>query len=148
MKKKLLSGFMGLVPSLVVLEVALRIYNPLGFSVKGDNIVLAKNQTTRVVNHDIPTLDKDIVIKRNKLGFRGDNPPRSLSEYTSIIAVGESTTACFYVTEGKTWPDTSCCTARSTSSGWGNCRCLRPTRSRQWRASRRPCDPMSIGCAS
>ncbi len=40
----------------------------------------------------------------NKWGFRGDDPPTDWNDYYTIVAVGGSTTQCFYLDDSKTWP--------------------------------------------
>lgn len=40
----------------------------------------------------------------NSWGFRGDAPPKDWNKYYTIIAVGGSTTQCFYLDDEKTWP--------------------------------------------
>jgi hypothetical protein len=50
-------------------------------------------------------LEARIVHRKNSLGFRGPELPADYAERLSIIAVGGSTTECFYIPDGKTWPD-------------------------------------------
>lgn len=40
----------------------------------------------------------------NKWGLRGDEPPSDWERYSTIIAVGGSTTQCFYIDDHKAWP--------------------------------------------
>jgi len=40
----------------------------------------------------------------NKWGMRGDSPPKNWNESFTIVAVGGSTTECFYLDDSKTWP--------------------------------------------
>ena len=42
---------------------------------------------------------------KNSLGFRGAPPPRDFPDYLTIITIGGSTTECFYLSDGRTWPD-------------------------------------------
>lgn len=40
----------------------------------------------------------------NRWGFRGDEPPSAWKEYHTLLAIGGSTTQCFYLDDRKTWP--------------------------------------------
>lgn len=40
----------------------------------------------------------------NRWGLRGDDPPAEWKEYHTIVAIGGSTTQCFYLDDAKTWP--------------------------------------------
>jgi lysophospholipase L1-like esterase len=94
-----------LVVIFLVLELFLRVFNPFGFRVRGDKIILPSNRRYDVVNHTIPKLDEKITHTKNSLGFRGEEPPKDWAGYTTIIAVGGSTTECFYLSDGKAWTD-------------------------------------------
>lgn len=89
----------------LLLELALRIYNPFHFRIKGDHIVLDANKTYEIYNKDIPVIDQHITYKKNSLGFRGPERPENFDQYLSIITVGGSTTECQYLNDGKTWSD-------------------------------------------
>ncbi len=86
-------------------ELALRIYNPLGFRIKGDKIILPINKK-EIIHHEYGSwkLDKVIINQRNSLGFRGPEPPADFSRDLTIVTVGGSTTECFDLAEDKTWP--------------------------------------------
>ncbi len=86
-------------------ELALRIYNPLGFRIKGDKIILPINKK-EIIHHEhgLGKLDKVIINQRNSLGFRGPEPPADFSRDLTIVTVGGSTTECFDLAEDKTWP--------------------------------------------
>ena len=94
----------GLIVSLILCEIILRVYNPFSFRVKGDRIILPVNKSERITNAENPKLDSVIVNSKNGIGFRGPEMPKNFSEYTSLIAIGGSTTACFYLSDGKDWP--------------------------------------------
>ena len=89
---------------LLVLEVALRIYDPFNFRITGDAITLRANFTETWVNQQTPKLDSQIVFSKNNLGFRGPDKPANLEDYLSIVAVGGSTTECRFSSDGKEWP--------------------------------------------
>lgn len=89
----------------LVLELFLRVFNPFGFRVRGDRIILPSNTRYEVTNDRIPKLDYKITHTKNSLGFRGEEPPKDWASYTTIIAVGGSTTECFYLSDGHAWTD-------------------------------------------
>ena len=91
--------------TVLLLELALRIYNPFHFRLKGDHILLETNKTYLVENKDIPGIDRNILHRRNALGFRGPEKPGSFNRFLSLLTVGGSTTECPYISEGKTWSD-------------------------------------------
>jgi len=94
----------GILLALVICELFLRIYNPLPFSLKKGKLILPANQHKVFSNKWIHKLDKEIHFSRNSLGFRGPEPPDSLSKITSILAIGGSTTACTFLSDSSTWP--------------------------------------------
>ena len=87
----------------LALEIILRIYNPIPFRIKGDRIVLPINQSYSFVNQ-YPCFDSLIIHKKNSLGFRGEEKPTNWAKTTSILAVGGSTTECFFISDDKAWP--------------------------------------------
>jgi lysophospholipase L1-like esterase len=97
----------GCLVALAVLEVLLRVYNPLEIRFKPDRIVLPVHKRYVFDNTaKFPTkLPKTTIHTKNGLGFRGDPPPRDLRDWLSIITIGGSTTECFYLSDGRTWPD-------------------------------------------
>ncbi|TAH04214.1 MAG: hypothetical protein EAZ16_05945 [Sphingobacteriales bacterium] len=103
MRKRLLYyGFLFIITCLL-LELALRIYNPFNFTVKANSIVLAANKTYTIYNNSIPVLPPVATHTKNSLGFRGPEKPADLNSYLSIITVGGSTTECFYLHDTATW---------------------------------------------
>jgi lysophospholipase L1-like esterase len=99
----LLAG--GLAVSLLMLEVFLRVVNPFGERIRGDQIVLPVHAHRVIQNTNYPNVDKRIVVSTNSLGFRGPEPPEPLGAALTLLAVGGSTTECLYISDGKTWPD-------------------------------------------
>lgn len=95
----------GCVLAVALLEVLLRVKNPFQARLKGDRIVLETNKEYKIHNDIIKTLDPDIRVVRNALGFRGPNPPADFASTVSVVTIGGSTTQCFFLTEGKTWTD-------------------------------------------
>lgn len=89
----------------LLLEIALRVYNPFSFTVKGDRIVLPANKTYVFENKVNRRLDPVIEVKKNSLGFRGPELPADFDRRLTVVAVGGSTTFCDMLTEGKTWTD-------------------------------------------
>jgi lysophospholipase L1-like esterase len=102
---KLKALSIGILISVIVLEVFLRIWNPFGSRVKGDKIVLPAGMV-----YDVPQpkgaagLDANIHHTKNSLGFRGPEKPADWEAATTVVAVGGSTTECFYLSDGNDWP--------------------------------------------
>ena len=86
----------------ILLEIVLRIYNPIPVRLKGESIVLPINQEIALKN-DFECFDPLIIHTKNSLGFRGEEKPGNFSEIESIIAVGGSTTECYFVSDDKVW---------------------------------------------
>jgi lysophospholipase L1-like esterase len=103
--KNLLVLFISLVVVLALCELILRVYNPLGFRIKGDKIILPINKK-EIIHHEhgLGKLDKVVVHQRNSLGFRGPEPPADFARDLTIVTVGGSTTECFDLAEDQTWP--------------------------------------------
>jgi len=97
----------GCLVALVVLELLLRICNPLEIRFRPDRIVLPVNKRYIFDNTGkFPTkLARTTIHTKNSLGFRGEAPPRDFRDYLTIITIGGSTTECFYLSDGRTWPD-------------------------------------------
>lgn len=91
--------------SLLFLELFLRFYNPFGFRIKGDKILLYPHKKYVIENSSLKGTDKKIIHSKNSLGLRGEEPPKDFSSRLSVIAVGGSTTEGFYLSDGKTWPE-------------------------------------------
>jgi len=91
--------------SLLLAEGVLRVHNPFPRRVRGDQIVLGRNIRFTYSGPGSEKLDSEIVYSLNSLGLRGPEPPADLGSYTSIIAVGGSTTECRYLSDDKTWPE-------------------------------------------
>jgi lysophospholipase L1-like esterase len=92
----------GVVLSVVLLETALRIYNPIIQTVKGYKVVLRTNYDETWKWH-IRGVAPDIRFHKNSLGFRGADPPAGLAERLSIITIGGSTTHQASQSDNLTW---------------------------------------------
>lgn len=103
--KNVLALLLGIVLALMVLEGLIRIFEPIEFRVRGNKLQLPVNRKWVVRTDGVPGLDAVVYHHTNWLGFRGENPPKNLADYLTIIAVGGSTTHCRYISEGKTWVD-------------------------------------------
>mgnify|MGYP005848287547 CR=1 FL=1 len=103
--KKISLALTTVILTLVVLELALRYVQPFGFTLKGHTIVLPTN--TSVTYEVAPTekLDPLVTVKKNSLGFRGENPPARFHSQLTLVTVGGSTTESILVPEQKTWTD-------------------------------------------
>jgi lysophospholipase L1-like esterase len=95
-------GLYFIVVVVVLLEIVLRFYDPFGFRQQGDTVVLPRNRKMKFENKNIPVLPGTIIHTKNSLGFRGPEPV-NLAERTSIIAIGGSTTECFYLSDDSCW---------------------------------------------
>ncbi|MDP2047257.1 MAG: SGNH/GDSL hydrolase family protein [Deltaproteobacteria bacterium] len=82
----------------------MRVYNPLGFRIKGDKIILPVNKKEIIYHEGSGKLDRVVVHQRNSLGFRGLDPPANFADWLTIITVGGSTTECYDLPEDQTWP--------------------------------------------
>jgi lysophospholipase L1-like esterase len=94
----------GLVAALLLLEAFLRLVDPLGQRLRGDRLVLPTNARVVLSQSDNPKLEREIVVTRNSLGFRGPDPPPDFERRLTLVAVGGSTTECRYLSDGKDWP--------------------------------------------
>jgi lysophospholipase L1-like esterase len=101
--------------ALALLEVGLRIYNPLPFRVSGDRIVLPVHQRYTFHNDGATKLDAVIHHTKNSLGFRGPEPPADFRRRLTLLTIGGSTTECLFLSDGKTWTDVL---ARRLARGW------------------------------
>ncbi len=97
--------FISTAVSFAVLELFLRFYNPFGFRIKGDSILLYPHKKYLIENSNLRGTDKIIIHTKNSLGLRGTEPPVDFNSALTIAAVGGSTTEGFYLSDGKTWPE-------------------------------------------
>jgi lysophospholipase L1-like esterase len=95
---------LGLVVGLGLAEIALRFYNPLGFRLKGDKVILPVNKNELRPHYNSAKLDRMVTIHRNSLGFRGNEPPQDFAKWLTIVTIGGSTTECRELADDKTWP--------------------------------------------
>jgi lysophospholipase L1-like esterase len=96
----------GCLVALVVLELLLRVYNPLEIRFKPDRIVLPVNKRYVLDNiGQFTKLPPRTLHTKNTLGFRGEPPPPNFRDWLTIVTIGGSTTECFYLSDGRTWPD-------------------------------------------
>jgi len=52
---------------------------------------------------DLPGIDPGGVLSTNRWGLRGEDPPADWNEYLTVVTVGGSTTADYYLDDSKTW---------------------------------------------
>jgi len=97
MMQSLVAMAIGCGVAFVILEIFLRVFNPLGFRVKGDKIILPANMEYNISGVGIDKLDAEIIHKKNSLGFRGEEPPKNFDDYLTMVVVGASTAECFYL---------------------------------------------------
>jgi lysophospholipase L1-like esterase len=103
--KNLIALFLGCVLALALIEIVLKIYNPIETRIRGNKIILPINKNYRIENHRLDKLDRVIIHSKNSLGFRGTEPPEEFNKYLTIICIGGSTTECKYLSDNKTWID-------------------------------------------
>ena len=96
MRKFSIIVFVNLIVAFFLMELALNIYNPFGFRLKGNNIILENNTIRHLI-----TNNKEIIHTKNSLGLRG--PELVDNESVKIISIGGSTTENFYHDDSKTW---------------------------------------------
>ena len=101
---KFLSFFGSTLCALLLIEGLLRVYNPLGQRIYGDQIVLPKNLSRTITNEGNSKLDSLIEYSTNSVGFRGEEPPRDFDDALTVLAIGGSTTECLFLSNGKSWP--------------------------------------------
>ena len=87
----------------ILSEIILRLWNPFEFRQGDNNVILPRNRKMIFSNSTIPVLDKKIIHTKNSFGFRGPEPPQNINDLISIIAVGGSTTECFYLSDSMCW---------------------------------------------
>jgi lysophospholipase L1-like esterase len=97
--------FFGVLVSLLLVEIILRVFNPIPFRVKHGKIVLPANQKVVHKNPNSNKLEKEIHYSRNSLGMRGDEMPADPKHWLKIITIGGSTTECSYNSDSLTWPE-------------------------------------------
>jgi lysophospholipase L1-like esterase len=90
--------------AVLLLEVFLRVVNPFGHRLRGDEIVLPTHTRHVLQNTLSSKLDREIVLTKNGLGFRGPEPPRDAPSWLTVVAIGGSTTECRFLTDGRDWP--------------------------------------------
>lgn len=102
--KKSLTILIGIIISLVLCEIVLRIYNPFQSRVRGNEIILKSNYRRNVeIEPAINGLDRKIVYSTNSLGFRGPEPPKEWDKALTIMTIGGSTTECSLLSDDSTW---------------------------------------------
>lgn len=85
------------------LEILFRLYDPFDFRQEGNKVVLPRNRKMIFHNEKIPGIGSITTHTKNSLGFRGPELPGPSDNFTSIIAVGGSTTECFYLDDSLVW---------------------------------------------
>jgi lysophospholipase L1-like esterase len=109
------------VVAVALLEIALRIYNPLPFRIRGERIVLPIHQKYHFSHEQTTKLEPITTHTKNSLGFRGPDPPRDFSRRLTLVTIGGSTTECLFLSDGKTWTDVLARRlARSWPDAWVN----------------------------
>src|SRR5580658_3049700 len=103
LRRRVVYGFYLFIVTLLLMELALRIYNPFHFRLKGDKILLPINERETIVNRINPKLDPVIINTRNSLGFRGLEARTGRARVPTVITIGGSTTECHFLSDSLTW---------------------------------------------
>lgn len=99
--------------SLAVVETGLRLTSPL--DPFGSRLALRPHVDMRLAV-DLRGVPRTARHSTNAWGLRGDEPPLPGAGDYRIVAVGGSTTQCFYLDDDKTWPHLL--QAKLTAAGW------------------------------
>ncbi|MBX2867956.1 MAG: hypothetical protein KTR18_04745 [Acidiferrobacterales bacterium] len=91
--------------TIVLMELALRVYNPVYVPLRANDIYLPINQEFHLKSPNNRKVDPEISFRYNSVGFRGPEPLDDHEEIATIITVGGSTTACILLNDSQTWPD-------------------------------------------
>ncbi|OYU67969.1 MAG: hypothetical protein CFE22_01260 [Cytophagaceae bacterium BCCC1] len=100
---KIIYLFYVLIIVAIALEVFLRFFSPVPIRLKGNEVVLPKNQKYTLPNEKFTKLSKKAIHTKNSVGFRGEEWDVN-SKRTKIIFIGGSTTECFFIDDNKHWP--------------------------------------------
>lgn len=104
--KKSLTVLFGVILSLVLCEIILKIYNPFQSRVRGNEIILKSNYKRNVViDPPIKGLQNQFTYSTNSIGFRGPEPPKGddWNKALTILTIGGSTTECSLLADDSTW---------------------------------------------
>jgi lysophospholipase L1-like esterase len=96
---------LGLFTAFAIVEGYVRLFDPFPVILRGGRINLPVHVKTVFSGHGVAGLDEQITVSFNSLGFRGPEPPADWKSQLTILCVGGSTTQCYYLSDGKTWPD-------------------------------------------
>lgn len=89
-------------------EIVLRVSDPLGFRMRGNTLVLPVDKVYDIradARSRSDQLEAHVVHTKNSLGFRGPDPSADFARRLTLVAVGGSTTECFYLADGRSWPE-------------------------------------------
>ena len=96
--------FLGIIAGLLIIEIILRIHNPLPLRIKHNRITLPANLKYIISDNKTKKIDREVFHTKNSLGFRGRELPHDFKNYLSIITVGGSTMESVLISDDKTWP--------------------------------------------
>ncbi|MBF0249351.1 MAG: hypothetical protein HQL35_01845 [Alphaproteobacteria bacterium] len=104
--QNLLLVALSILGGVIVIEGVLYIADPFEIRVSADKITLPVGRVYEFRNATAsPNMDADIVHRKNRLGFRGEDWPRQPERREKWIFVGGSTTESFYFNQDDTWVD-------------------------------------------
>ena len=79
--------------TILLMELSLRIFNPVYVPLRANDIYLPINQEFHLKSPNNSKVDKEISYRYNSTGFRGPELPDEREDVATIITVGGSTTA-------------------------------------------------------
>ena len=82
----------------------MRVYDPFGFRLKGNTIILPVHKRYSFYNTSCDKLEKSIIHSKNSHGFRGPDMPSDFKDLLSLFAIGGSTTECLFLSDKHDWP--------------------------------------------
>lgn len=104
-KRELLFGILLLLVScllgLILLEIAVRIISPPS---PFHPLIPLRPKMKMEIHIDLPGVSPVSTHSTNRWGLRGDEPPAEWEKHYTIVAIGGSTTHCFYLDDHKAWP--------------------------------------------
>lgn len=101
LKSNFILLIISLIFSLACLEVFLRITVPVNpFS----PFIALRPHLKNELHVNLKGVSAVAMHTTNKWGMRGDKPPADWDKYYTVIALGGSSTQCFYLDDHKTWP--------------------------------------------
>ena len=100
--KNILTFIFGCILAAILLEIGLRIFDPLELRLQGDRINLPRNVEYKLMDRNSEG-NQIVIHRKNSLGFRGPELPEDQENRYIIFTVGGSTTEGSRINDGETW---------------------------------------------